>query len=65
MPPPKKVPKSNVQSEGIKRFLEKKKAEEAAKGEYRKLFKKNFRLLCIKIIFLRLKFLLSMEVFRF
>lgn len=31
LPPPKKIAKSNVQSENIKRFLEKKKAEEAAK----------------------------------
>ncbi|XP_035218063.1 protein SPT2 homolog [Stegodyphus dumicola] len=32
LPPPKKVPKSGVQSDNIRRFLEKKKAEEEAKA---------------------------------
>jgi len=32
LPPPKKVPKSNVQSDNIKRFLEKKKKEEEARA---------------------------------
>ncbi|KAF8796346.1 hypothetical protein HNY73_000730 [Argiope bruennichi] len=45
LPPPKKMKKSGVQSDGVKRFLEKKKAEEAAKvAEARKLKEKLLEL---------------------
>ncbi|CAL1267293.1 unnamed protein product [Larinioides sclopetarius] len=45
LPPPKKMKKNGVQSDGVKRFLEKKKAEEAAKvAEARKLKEKLLEL---------------------